>query len=268
VYPSLDVEAHTTFEKERVLAGVAGVRFSAPTDSTRFDVTLAFAGDVQPSTEPGRAVKFDIQPTLSSDARIEAATEGPFTAGARELTDAELLSLITLGRLEVRPQLAGEGGLGTAVAGSAIDTAIDLLVVSELQNALSKALGLDVVEIRTTSLSSLLENSGEPFGVSLRLGGYLTPELFASYRIGTFDDSGLAGFSNEVSLRYDLGPLGVDLSGRLTFPDLPSVTGVTGPVPELGAGLSYAFTQKLGLDTGISLSNARQAVHFGVTLRW
>jgi hypothetical protein len=265
-YPALDVAAHTTFEKARVLSGVSGVRFVAPTDKSTFDVVLAFSGQVQPPRKATQVVTFDITPTLSSDARIETDGSGQLAAGARALTDAELLSLVTLGRLELRAQIAGQAGFGTAVAQSALDTAIDVLVVSELQNALSKALGLDVVEIRTTSLGSLLENSDQPFGVSLRLGGYLTPDLFASYRLGTLDDRGQGyAFTNEVSVVYDLGPLALDISGRLSFPD---ATTLAGPQPELGVGLRYAFTDRLGLETGLDLSSERQQARFGVTLRW
>ncbi len=265
VYPSLDVQAHTTFDKRRVLAGTTDVSFASPADSSTFTVTLAFTGQLQQATSGPSPFTFDVRPTLTSDATVQVNTAG--AAGSpRALSDQELLSLITLGRLEVRPQLAGQSGIGTAVAQSAIDTAVDVLVVNELQNALSKALGLDVVEIRTSPLSSLLDSSGQPFGVSLRLGGYLTPELFASYRLGNVTDSGQSyAFTNEVSLTYDLGPLNVDLSGRLSFPDAATPGS---PVPELGVGLRYAFTPGIGLEAGVDLSNVRQQARFGVSLRW
>ncbi len=265
VYPSLDVRAHTTYDKQQVLTGAGDLSFTAPQDSSSFAVTLSFSGQVQPSPQGPNPVTFDIKPTLTSNAMVQTTT----TAGAtppRPLSDSELLSLITLGKLEVKPQLAGQGAFGTVVAQSALDTAVDVLVVSELQNALSKALGLDVVEIRTTPLSSLLDNSGQPFGVSLRLGGYLTPELFASYRLGNFNGVGGAyGFTNEVSLSYDLGPLNFDLSGRLSFPEAtPSV----GAVPELGVGLRYAFTNNLGLEAGVDLSDLHKQARFGVSVYW
>lgn len=265
VYPALDVQAHTEFDKRRVLSGTNNLTFTAPRNSSTFGVTLTFSGQVQPSTQGPSPVRFDIQPALSSDALVQAS--GDTGAGSpRPLSDAELLSLVTLGRLDVTPQLAGQGSFGTAVAQSALDTAVDVLVVSELQNALSKALGIDVVQIQTTPLSSLLENSGQPFGVSLRLGGYLTPELFASYRLGNYNGvSGSYGFSNEVSLSYDLGPLNLDLSGRLSFPESPSNVGA---VPELGLGLSYAFTNNLGLEAGIDLSDLRKQARFGVSVHW
>lgn len=265
VYPALDVEAHTTFDKLRVLAGTTDVSFASPPDSSTFDVTLSFSGQVQHAAQGPSPVTFDIRPTLTSDATVQLGSGG-VTTSPRALTDPELLSLITLGRLEIKPQLAGQSGIGTAVAQSAIDTAVDVLVVNELQSALSKALGLDVVEIRTSPLSSLLDSSGQPFGVSLRLGGYLTPELFASYRFGNVTATGQNyAFTNEVSLTYDLGPLNVDLSGRLSFQD---ATTPTTAVPELGVGLRYAVTSGFGVEAGIDLSDLRQQVRFGVSLRW
>ena len=265
VYPTLDVQAHSDFDKQRVLSSTTGLTFAAPRDSSTFQVTLSFSGQVQPTTKGPNPVTFDIQPTLSSNALVQA-TSASGTSSPRPLSDSELLSLVTLGRLGVSPQLAGQGGFGTAVAQSALDTAVDVLVVSELQNALSKALGIDVVQIQTTPLSSLLENNGQPFGVALRVGGYLTPELFASYRLGNYNGvNGAYGFTNEVSLSYDLGPLNFDLSGRLSFPD---TTPAQGAVPELGVGLRYAFTNNLGLEAGIDLSDLRKQAHFGVSLNW
>lgn len=265
VYPGLDVQAHTSFDKRRALSGTTGVSFASPRDTNSFTVTLAFSGQVQPSQQGPSPVTFDIRPTLTSDATVQTGTDTT-TSTPRPLSDQELLSLITLGRIEVKPEFAGQAGIGTAVAQSAIDTAVNVLVVSELQNALSKALGLDVVEIRTSPLSSLLDNSGQPFGVSVRVGGYLTPELFASYRLGNVTGSGESyAFTNEVTLSYDLGPLNFDLSGQLSFPDSSTPASA---VPQLGVGLRYAFTPAIGLEAGVNLSNVQQQARFGVSFRW
>lgn len=264
-YPNLDVQAHATFDKRRVLAGTSGISFVQPAQGNSFTVSLSFAGQVQPSTHGSSPVTFDIHPTLVSDAEVQIGRSGS-SSTPRPLTDSELLSLITLGRLEVQPQLAGQAGIGTAVAQSAIDTAVNVLIVNELQNALSKALGVDVVEISTTPLSSLLDHSGQPFGVSLRVGGYLTPQLFASYRLGNVSGSGQSyAFSNAVTLSYDLGPLNFDLSGQLSFADAAPPDNA---VPQLGVGLRYAFSPNVDLEAGVDLSNVRNQARFGVNFRW
>ncbi len=268
VLPDLDVRAHTEFEKARVLTGSTDVEFVAPEGRT-FRVDLAFSGPVE--TDEDGSVRFDVRPTLSSEALIEVGAGDADPAavagnGVRPLTQAELLSLVTLGRLELGSDLIGAGGLGGAVAQGALDTAVDVLLLGELQNALREALGLDVLEIRTSSLSQLIDGGGQPFGVSVRLGGYLNPELFASYRIGTADpdDPGFA-VTNEVALQYALGPLDLELSGRIDFP----MSGVlASPRSALGIGLSYDVSRSLGLALSTSLSTERSLISFGVTLRW
>src|SRR5690606_12971306 len=121
-------------------------------------------------------------------------------------------------------------------------------------------------EIRTSALSSLLDGDAEQFGVSVRLGGYLNPELFASYRIGTAGAGDTSfGLSNEVALSYALGPLDLDIMGRIDF---PAAGTLASPRPELGLGLRYDFGRTLGLDAGVTLSTQRSVVSFGVALRW
>lgn len=259
-YPSLDVVAHTDLEKTRALQGATGVEFVAP-DGPSFRITLAFSGPVESAPAGEGGFRFDVRPLLTSDAMIEVAGG----SGMRALTEAELLTLLTLGRLELNPTL-GSSGVGGAVAQGAIDAALDLFVVSELQNALREALGLDVVEIRTSAFSSLLGDAGAPFSVSVRLGGYISPELFASYRIGTRDDPASAfAITNEVTLSYALGPVDLDLTGRLDF---PAAGILASPRPELGFGLRYDFTPSFSIDGGVVLSTERSVVRFGVSLRW
>ncbi|MFA7460209.1 MAG: translocation/assembly module TamB domain-containing protein, partial [Trueperaceae bacterium] len=263
VYPELDVVAHSEFDKQRVVAAAPNVSFSAPREGSNFEVQLAFFGPVEPTDNGG--FRFDIQPILSSNALIEVESQSGGGSVTRPFTEAELMSLVTLGRFELNADFIGSGGLGGAVATGALDTAIDLLVVSGLESALREALGLDVVEIRTTSLSALIED-GQQFGVSLRVGGYLQPELFASYRIGTYDGSDPDfSITNEVMLRYGLGPLDLDIIGRI---DLPAAGTAGQPRPELGAVLGYQFSPWLGIDGGVSISPVRSRIEFGVTFRW
>ncbi len=259
VLPRISVVARSMFEKARVVVPGSAITFVTP-PGPRFEVVLAFDADV--TTDADGDVNLDLVPSLTSDATIEVATvQNGLTAGARPLTDLELLGLIALGRLEP----GGGGAFAGAVAQTALDTALDLLVVSELQAALSEALGIDLVEIRTTALTDLFDGSGDPFGVSLRFGGYLSDELFASYRVGTFDDAERAfAFTNEVLLTYDLGPVAFDLSGRLDFP----IAGAGQPVPGVSAAVRYDISRSFALEAGVDLRTERQTARLGVTLRW
>jgi hypothetical protein len=261
VYPELDVAAHTEFDKSRVVSADNRVSFAAPREGQTFVVELAFTGQMVAAPGEEGGFRFDLQPRVSSDARIDVEGEG-----VRSFTDAELMSLITLGRFELNSGIVATGGLGQAVAQGALDTAIDLFVISELSNALKEALGLDVVEIKTSAISSLIDDAAHPFGVSLRLGGYLNPELFASYRIGTYDGTdGAYSLTNEVLLSYGLGPLDLDVTARV---DLPTAGMNESPRPEIGVALSYSFGPTFGVDTGVVLSTQRSAFQVGLTLRW
>jgi hypothetical protein len=264
VYPALDVVAHAEFEKSRVLSAAPGVAFAAPQGGSTFEVRLAFTGQMEAAQSGG--VSFDVRPVLTSNALIEFKAQPTGSSATRPFTEAELMSLVTLGRFELNADLIGAGGLGEAVAQGALDTAVDLLVVSGLESALREALGLDVVEIRTSAISSLLDESGQPFGVSLRVGGYLNPELFASYRIGTYEGAD-PNFSltNEVLLRYALGPIDLDLIGRVYIPTAGTLETAR---PELGLLVGYQFSPLLGVDAGVTLGSARSKLEFGVTLRW
>jgi hypothetical protein len=245
-YPTVRVAGRIAFEKNRVAPPGEALRFLAPAGQ-RFDVVLVLEGE---ATDTARGFALDLTPTLTSDALVEGLDAG----GARGLSERELLTLLTLGRLE-----AG-GGFAGAVAQSALDTAVDLLITSEIQAALSEALGVAVVELRTTAVSSLLEG-GDPFGVSLRLGGYLSDEVFASYRVSTL---GGDAFSNEVAFTYQLGPVAMDVTGRFDV-----AAGATASVgPSLVIGGRYGFAPGWALEAGLDLSTQRSTARLGVTWRW
>ncbi|MEX2502973.1 MAG: translocation/assembly module TamB domain-containing protein, partial [Trueperaceae bacterium] len=264
VWPNLTVAAALRFDKATVLASaLPGTRFEVPPGST-FQVRLSFDAEVIPTPVQTTPFRLDVDPVLESDAVVSLPVDTGFTTGARSLTEAELLSLVTLGRLDLSEQLAGAGGIATGVARTALDSAVDLLVLAELQNALSQALGLDLVQIRTSTLSSVIAGGGDdPFGVSLRLGGYLDEGLFASFELGRYADASEA-LSNTFALTYELGPLALDLSTRVGFRSATDLQ----PVPQVAAGIRYQLTPALAIEGSTSLSTEEGDARFGVTLRW
>ena len=263
-FPTLDVEAVATFDKRDVLASAAaGVSFEQPPGPS-FEVLLSFEAEVLPTPGEARPFRLDLDPVLTSDALVSVPAGEGLSPGTRPLTEPELLSLVTLGRLDLSGDLA-RGGVAGGVAASALDSAVDLLILSELQDALSEALGLDLVEIRTSTLSSVLAGDDDPFGVSLRLGGYVGEGLFASFEVGRFaGGDGDDALSNTLALTYQLGPVAFDLSTRLAFADSVDLT----PIPTLSAALRYQLTPFLAVETGASLSTPESRARFGVTLRW
>lgn len=246
VYPAVRVAGRTSFEKARVVAPGDAVRFLAPA-GPRFTVDLLLEGE---AVGGASGFALDLRPTLTSDALVE----GLGGTGPRTPSELELLTLLTLGRLEATTGVAG------AVAQSALDAAVDLLVTGELQAALSEALGVEVVELRTTTVSSLIDGA-DPFGVSLRLGGYLSDEIFASYRVSTL---GGDAFSNEVALAYQLGPVAVDVTGRFDV----AAGAVAARGPSLALGARYGFAPGIALEFGVDLSSERSTARLGVSWRW
>jgi hypothetical protein len=245
VYPSLRLAGRTAVDKARVVPPGDPVRFLSP-QGPRFTIELVLEGDAT-AAETGFAL--DLQPRFSSDAIVDGIDGG----GPRPLTDLELLTVLTLGRLE------GSVGVAGAVAQSALDTAVELLVTAEVQAILAEALGVEVVELRTTAVSTLIDGS-DPFGVSLRLGGYVSDEVFASYRVSTL---GGATFSNEVAFAYQLGPVGIDITGRFDV-----ASGAAAASPSLAVGARYGFAPGLALEFGVDLSTERSTARLGVTWRW
>ena len=71
--------------------------------------------------------------------------------------------------------------------------------------------------------------------------------------------------TNEVLLRYALGPIDVDIIGRV---DLPAAGTLGTARPEIGAFLGYQFSPWLGVEGGVTLGTTRSRIELGVTIRW
>ena len=270
IFPALDIVATTSFAKAKVDNDLPNLNidFVRPADTQSFDVILELRGDIEPARQGPQAFKANIDPSLSSDAVIQVqqgeAAGGTscatgVTSAPRPLSEAELFSLLSLGRLELCP----DEGIASSLAQGAVDTAVDYFILSNLQQELGDALGLDLFELRTTSLGSLLTDGGS-FGVSLLVGGYLTDDIFASYEVNSLGLEEGVSLRNEFTVRYDLAPLEFTLAGRLDLFRDPTAD----PLPEFDLSLGYAFSQRFRLETGVQLSTAAQGVSFGVNLRW
>lgn len=265
IYPHIRILARTRIEKSRITSGRDDIAFVQPVDGQTFDIDLLISGDVTPAPlEPG-GFTFDVSPVLSSNAVLEITSD---TAGrtTHTFSNDELLTLAVLGRLDLSSSVAGSGSFGSAIAQGVIDSALDVLIVSEIERALKAELGFDLLELRTSSLSALATQGAEPFGVSLKVGGYLDDGLFATYQISTLD-RGQYGpvLMNQVGLQYDVGPVVFDVAARIYSPN--DVT-LFETVPELGVSVRYDVTEKLNATGAFDLSADRFAVRFGVNLVW
>ncbi len=263
-FPTLDLEARTRFDKSRALGNAESTLRFADTSDSGFDVQLAITGAFE---AVGNRRILDLEPTLTSPAQVQEGSSPP-----RPLNEAELVSLLTLGRLQLDAPitggpLIGSNSLAGTVAESALDTAVDVLLVSELQDALGEALGVDLFEIRTSALSTFLGADGgeQNFGVSVKVGGYLSDNVFASVQVGRYDDPDQnAQLSNEFLLRYTAAPLELNLEGGVDFLDEQRT------VTNFSLGLSYAISPLISLDASLDTTALGQetSIGFGVSFRW
>ena len=263
IFPEIRINATTSFDRGRMLPPGSNLRLVAPSEGNA-NVTLSFVGTVEP--DPVTGIRLDLNPVLSSNVMVRPVSDSEQGGGPRPLTEDELLALVTLGRIDFE-SFGGESGLAPVVAQGAIETAIDLLIMSELQRALGEALGLDLVEIRSSALANILSGAVEDqqFGVSLRFGGYISDEVFATYRVSAFDDpQGIYAFSNEVGIRYALGPVLLDLAGSLGVTDTAELSAVA----QLSLGVQYEFNPSTTIEAAFDVSSQEQLFRFGVTWRW
>ncbi|UCH26099.1 MAG: translocation/assembly module TamB domain-containing protein [Trueperaceae bacterium] len=256
--PVLTVTAETNFEKISVLRGSSANRFTfvTPSNSPTLKVFLTLSGEFE-KYAPGEN-RLHLTPTLSSNATIREEA----SRLVRPLNEQELITMLSLGRLEIASGVATQGGLAGTVAESALDTAVELTVLSEVQQLLGDMLGIDLVEIDTILPSSFLQGSGaSEFGVSLRLGAYINQETFTSFKIGTNE---LYALSNEFNVRYDFDKFALNLRSTVNLPRQEELSAQT----ELDLLLGYEVTQLISFETGFNLAPDKQGFSIGLSFRW
>jgi hypothetical protein len=257
-FPEISAHAETSFEKARVIDAETGApaSFVAPREGASFTVFLDVHGEFV-ETEPG-VERLRLEPVLSSDALVE--DRGADEAGARPLQEDEIAALLTLGRLELGAGLR-QAARTDIVAQTALDTAVDIYILAELQRTLAEAFGVDLFEIRTTAVSALLEPEGAELEFSIRVGGYLSDELFAIFSVGRAD----YGLGGGFQLRYDLAPVELTLAGALA----PSRG--FGAVPEFSLGLAYSISPLVHLGAGLDIAGGQEnrfGLRLGLDFRW
>ena len=260
VFPQLTARAYSSYDKARL---GREVEFLSPKNQYYFDVYIDIEGawEYSPLEEVYQFELVSDSLDLSSNALVN------FDGQARALNKDELASLIAFGRFSFGDNIVSEQGLGTAVGYSALDTAVDLLLVSELQKAISESLGVPSVEISTTAISTLLNpqsaNSNSPFGFSVSLGGYLDDNLFASYSLGRYNDPNFA-LSNTFELRYNLADIFANLRSEINFED----DNFNNPQAKVGLSIDYQFAPTISFQTNFDFSTQEQGAGFGVSFKW
>ena len=141
----------------------------AVTTRQRVPVTLNLSGEF--TTRADGAAALNLTTTLACTAE-GTACRNPDTG--QNYTEPELYALVATG---VPNLTALPGNLG-ALGASALQTALNVFVLGELERTLARAFGLDVFR-----LSPNLNGADGGLGATLTLGSYLTRDLYLQYQV-------------------------------------------------------------------------------------
>ena len=218
------------------------VQNSAATPTQQVPITLSVDGDFR--TVAGQPNVLHLETKLSCTNSAGAGCVNPVTKNP--YGEPELYALVVTGV----PDLSSLPQNLSALGSSALQTALNVFVLGEIERTLAKALGVDVFR-----LSPTLSTDGE-LNATFTVGSYLTRDLFLQY---------------QVDLR------GVGLIGaKYTTPDNKFTFEVSTPLiglnlqsirPSFSAG--YNINNKASITVGVENNAQTQSTvyKFGVTYR-
>ncbi|WP_081995085.1 translocation/assembly module TamB domain-containing protein [Deinococcus radiopugnans] len=243
-------------ENEFTLAG-SSVTFGGEGLLPTFDITAA--GQVQAVTTRQRVpvtlnlrgefvTRADGQTALDLNTTLRCTSEGsacrdPDTG--QDYTEPELYALVATGV----PNLTALPGNIGALGASAVQTALNVFVLGELERTLAKAFGLDVFRL-TPNLTAEDGN----LGATLTLGSYLTRDLYLQYQVDLAGQGLLDATYSTPDDRFTFR-----VSTPLTGLDLGSLR------PSFSAG--YNVNPRTNLSIGVQNGDVSTRIRFGVTYR-
>lgn len=215
---------------------------SVPSSTTnqRVPMTLQLEGDFR--TVNGQPNVLRLQTTLrcpetAGNACVNPATGNPYG-------EAELYALLATGV----PDLASLPNNLNALGNSALQTALNVFVLGELERTLARALGVDVIRL-TPSLST----NGD-VNATFTVGSYVTRNLFLQYQVDLRGDGLVGATYTTPDNRFTF---------RVTTPlvklDLQSVQ------PSFSA--AYNISNKASISFGVQTLPETTKLNFGLTYR-
>ncbi|EYB68773.1 hypothetical protein DEIPH_ctg017orf0124 [Deinococcus phoenicis] len=232
------------FSGEGILPTFAVLASGSVTDSSsgqRVPVTLDVQGEFRPATN-GQDV-LNLRTTLSCAATAGTACTDPATGNA--YTEAQLYALVATGvpNLEALPQ--NLAALGT----SALQTALNVFVLGELERNVARALGLDVFR-----LTPNLATADGSLGATLTLGSYLTRDLYLQYQVD-LNGEGLLDATYSTP------------DGRVTFKVSTPLSGLNLQSVRPSFSAAYNINRRASISLGVQNDEDSTKVRFGVTYR-
>lgn len=231
LYPRFDITANGT------------VPYTDPARNTtqRVPITLKVSGDFVART--GGQTVLDLTTTLTCTAESSSCTD---PATGAPYTEAELYALVATG---VPNLTALPGNLG-ALGSSALQTALNVFVLGELERSIARAFGLDVFRF-TPQLSGLDGSLGATFTV----GSYVTRELYLQYQVDLTGKGLIDATYSTPDNRFTFR-----VSTPLTGLDLQSIR------PSFSAG--YNLNNRTSVSLGVETNDQSTKLKFGVNYRF
>ena len=205
---------------------------TVPDAGTPVGVNVSVHGTFEADGSGGRALALDTHFVCSANC----------APGGQPLSESDLYALVAFGTADAAA-LPGE------LTQSALKTALNVFFVGEVERGLAKALGLDVLRIRTNLLSGESD-----FSVQLTLGAYLTREFYLQYQV---DLSG----QGLLDARY------TTQDGRFTFSASSPLRGLDFATLNPSFAVAYNFTPRSGVQFGVT-SGRSTTFKLGYTLRY
>ncbi|MFC6660195.1 translocation/assembly module TamB domain-containing protein [Deinococcus multiflagellatus] len=230
VYPKFNITASGT---------VTGRTVRGDTPVTqRVPITLTLAGEFV--TRAGGEVALDLDTTLACT-QVGGDCADPTTGVP--YGEAELYALVATGV----PNLATLPNNLAALGSSALQTALNVFVLGELERTVAQAFGLDVFRFTPQLL-------GDSLGATITLGSYLTRNLYLQYQV---DLTGQGLLNAEYSTP----------DGRLTFKVTTPLRGLNlqSIRPSFSAG--YNVNPRTNISLGVQTTEQSTRLRFGVTYR-
>ncbi|MDB5044702.1 MAG: hypothetical protein JWQ08_752, partial [Deinococcus sp.] len=227
---------------------VAGGVVQASTTGQRVPVTLDVKGEFR--TLASGASTLDLTTTLRCTTTASAGGSGGSGECADPVTtqpysEAQLYALVATGV----PNLETLPGNLTALGASALQTALNIFVLGEIERNVARALGLDVFRL-TPNLST----ADGSLGATITLGSYLTRNLYLQYQID-LTGAGLIDATYSTPNKQFTFKVSTPLNGL----DLQSVR------PSFSA--AYNVNDRASVSVGVQNNPESTRLRFGVTYR-
>ncbi|MFC4425999.1 translocation/assembly module TamB domain-containing protein [Deinococcus navajonensis] len=212
----------------------------AVTTRQRVPVLLSVNGDFV--TRPDGTTGLELDTVLSCAEALGTCTD-PDTGLA--YTEAELYALVATGVPNLTALPDNIGSLGA----SALQTALNVFVLGELERSIAKAFGLDVFRFTPQLL-----NADGSVGATFTVGSYLTRDLYLQYQVNLNGEGLIDATYNTPDNRFTFR-----VSTPLNGLNLQSIR------PSFSA--AYNINPRTSVSIGVENTERNTRLRFGVTYR-